>query len=300
MARRLLASILDFNNKRGVNVGAPVADTDIARKVDIDVALANSRNRSTHTGTQTASTISDFDTQVRTSRLDQLTLPGNPVNFNTQRLVNLADPQSPQDAVTRSWVDQQLSGLAGGLVLKGTVRVAVADNISLASPGAFLDGVGMNIGDVALLFGQSNGTQNGPYVWHGESLSMTRAENWSSTSKATPGSFWVVLEGTRGDHLALFTNDNFTLGTDQAKFGFVNIVPGLGLPLEADLGNGTDTNFTLTHNFGTRAVHVSVFRNSAPYDEVTVYVSRPTLNTITIEPDDVWTTNQFHAIVSKA
>ena len=31
--------------------------------------------RANHTGTQTAATISDFDTQVRTSRLDQLAAP---------------------------------------------------------------------------------------------------------------------------------------------------------------------------------------------------------------------------------
>ncbi|MEE3227467.1 MAG: hypothetical protein VX237_00015, partial [Chloroflexota bacterium] len=43
--------------------------------------------RANHTGTQTASTVSDFDTQVRTSRLDQLAAPTASVSANSQRIV---------------------------------------------------------------------------------------------------------------------------------------------------------------------------------------------------------------------
>ena len=38
----------------------------------------------------------------------------------------------------------------------------------------------------------------------------------------------------------------------------------------------------------------------SPYDEISVYVSYPTTNTVSIEPDEVWSTGQFHAVVSKA
>ena len=47
---------------------------------------ANIRDRSTHTGTQPHTTISDFDTGVRTNRLDQMALPTAPVGLNGQGL----------------------------------------------------------------------------------------------------------------------------------------------------------------------------------------------------------------------
>jgi hypothetical protein len=60
-----------------INAGAAIALSKLA--VD-PLARAN------HTGTQTASTISDFDTQVRTSRLDQMASPTAPVNLNLQEV----------------------------------------------------------------------------------------------------------------------------------------------------------------------------------------------------------------------
>ena len=46
--------------------------------------------RANHTGSQTASTISDFDTQVRTSRLDQMAAPTSSVSANSQNITGLA------------------------------------------------------------------------------------------------------------------------------------------------------------------------------------------------------------------
>jgi len=47
------------------------------------------RARANHTGTQLASTISDFDTQVQTSRLDQMAAPTAAVLFNGQNATNI-------------------------------------------------------------------------------------------------------------------------------------------------------------------------------------------------------------------
>ena len=70
--------------------------------------------RANHTGTQTASTISDFDTQVRTSRLDQMAAPTASVALNAQKITGLADPTSAQDAVTLNYITSQ-KGVANGL-----------------------------------------------------------------------------------------------------------------------------------------------------------------------------------------
>lgn len=55
--------------------------------------------------TLTASKISDFDTQVRTNRLDQMAAPLANVSMNGFRLTDLATPQDSKDAVTKAYAD---------------------------------------------------------------------------------------------------------------------------------------------------------------------------------------------------
>jgi hypothetical protein len=70
--------------------------------------------RANHTGTQAASTISDFDTQVRTSRLDQMATPTASVALGAQKITGLADPTNAQDAVTLNYITTQ-KGAANGI-----------------------------------------------------------------------------------------------------------------------------------------------------------------------------------------
>ena len=73
-------------------------------KIEFRNATANidPTDRAVHTGTQTADTISDFDDQVRTNRLDQMGIPTAPINFGGQKITNLAPSTDPGDAVSRS------------------------------------------------------------------------------------------------------------------------------------------------------------------------------------------------------
>jgi hypothetical protein len=184
-------------------------------------AAIDATNRANHTGTQLSSTISDLASVVMAYRLDQFAAPTNPVSLNSQRITNLSDPTSVQDAATKNYVDNSISGVAGGLILKGAVVCAPTTNVSLTSPGATLDGVTMSAGMIVLLTGQTTASQNGPYVWNGASSTMTRATNWATTAEAVLGSFWVVEQGTNADTLALCTNDTaITLGTTSLTFTF--------------------------------------------------------------------------------
>jgi hypothetical protein len=70
--------------------------------------------RANHTGTQAASTISDFDTQVRTSRLDQMAAPTAAVSANSQKITNLANPVDNGDAVSLGYLASQ-KGVANGI-----------------------------------------------------------------------------------------------------------------------------------------------------------------------------------------
>lgn len=301
MTARKMASNLDANGKKIVNLPAPAAGSnDAARQVDVETARSFAISRANHTGTQLASTISNFDTQVRTSRLDQMAAPTSTVSLNSQRIINVATPTAGTDAANKTYVDNAVNGLTTGQTFKGTARALVKTNVNTASPGATLDGVTAVANDVFWLSAQTTATQNGPWVWNGAAAAMTRPANFSDTTpNVYVGSYWVVSEGTSADAFLLLTNDTFTLGTTAATTKLIDIAAAAAVPYETDLGDGSAQTFTVTHNLNTKAVAVHVFRNASPFDEIDVYIARPSVNTVTIEPDEVWSANQFHVVVAK-
>ena len=76
--------------------------------------LAQVLARSAHTGTQTASTISDLASVVKAYRLDEFAAPNVDVAFNAKKITGLADPTNPSDAATMSYVQTQVSNAAAG------------------------------------------------------------------------------------------------------------------------------------------------------------------------------------------
>jgi hypothetical protein len=91
----------------GTIVAADIADGTItaAKLVTDPYARAN------HTGTQTASTISDFNTAVRTNRLDQMAAPTSSVSLNSQKVTSIATPTDNTDAATKLYVDTKVADL---------------------------------------------------------------------------------------------------------------------------------------------------------------------------------------------
>jgi trimeric autotransporter adhesin len=74
-----------------LNLTGGVVNTDISNTAAISLGklATDPLARANHTGTQTASTISNFDTQVRTSRLDQMAAPTASVALNSQKITGL-------------------------------------------------------------------------------------------------------------------------------------------------------------------------------------------------------------------
>jgi hypothetical protein len=148
--------------------------------------------RANHTGIQSAATISDFDTQVRTNRLDQLANPTANLDLNGVRLTNGATPLAPGDLTTKSYVDNSRAGIS----VKDPVRVVALGNVNLNNPGSSIDGIALDDGDRFLATAQNTATENGLYVWNGASATATRASDADSTGEIVDGSMVAVAEGS--------------------------------------------------------------------------------------------------------
>lgn len=197
--------------------------------------------RANHTGTQTASTISDFDTQVRTSRLDQMALAATNVNLNSQKITGLADPTNPQDAATKSYVD----AFAVGLDPKPSVRAATTGPITRSGTQT-IDDVTLIAGDRVLVKDQGTASENGIYV--------VAASTWSRSSDAdtdaevTAGLFTFVEEGTANNNSGwvLATDNPITVGTTALNFvqfsGAGQITAGDGLTKSGNTLNVVGTS----------------------------------------------------------
>ena len=138
--------------------------------------------------TLTSAKVSDFDTQVRTSRLDQMAAPSADVSANSQKITSLATPTATTDAATKGYVDS----VSQGLDVKDSVKVATTANITLSGTQT-IDGVAVSADERVLVKDQSTGSQNGLY--------LCKAGSWERTTDLAAGSnaagmFTFVEQGT--------------------------------------------------------------------------------------------------------
>jgi len=113
------------------------ADINASAAIALSKLASDPLARANHTGTQLAATISDFDTQVRTSRLDQMAAPTASVALNAQKITGLADPTLAQDAATKAYTDLQITNLIaaapGALDTLDELAAALGDDASFAT-----------------------------------------------------------------------------------------------------------------------------------------------------------------------
>jgi len=190
-------------------------------------------NRANHSGTQTASTISDLATTVKGYRLDEFATPNTNVSFGSNRITSLADPENAQDAATKAYVDASRLGLD----VKDSVRAATTVNVDLSNElenGDILDGVTLVTGNRVLVKNQNSSENNGIYVVQASGAAV-RAGDFDSSAEVTPGAFVFVEEGTANadSGWVVTTNGVITVGStgiSWAQFsGAGQITAGDGL-----------------------------------------------------------------------
>lgn len=295
--------------------------TDASKVANSSIPLAKLATdplaRANHTGTQLASTISNFDTQVRTSRLDQMAAPTAAVSMNSQKLTNLGAPTAgSNDAARIIDVENAVQSAAAGIDSKPSVRLVATSNIATLSGLSAIDGVTPVAGDRILLVGQTTANQNGVYT--ASASAWSRATTANQAGEITPGAFWFVEEGTSNGKTQWRCNNTgtITLGTTAitiVQFGAssdvtpgnglvrsgsdLNVGAGTGIVVGADtvsidtavvarkhvttVGDGTATSFTITHNLNTQHTQVMVFEVSTNA-AIECDISNPTVNTTVI------------------
>ena len=178
--------------------------------------------------TLTSAKVSDFDTQVRTNRVDQLASATNPVTGVT--------PTSDNHFATKSYVD----GVSQGLDVKDSCVAATTGNITIATAlnnGDTLDGVSLSTNDRVLVKDQSSASENGIYI---VGSSPARADDLAAGADAA-GMFTFVEKGTvNADNGFVCSSDkgSAVVGTNNLTFvqfsGAGQITAGDGLDKSAN------------------------------------------------------------------
>ena len=151
------------------------------------------------------------------------------ISVNGQRITNLSDPTSPQDACTKAYAD----ALKQGLDIKDSCRVATTSNLTSLSGLLTIDGVTTAAGDRVLVKNQTDAKTNGIYVV--ASGTWSRSLDADTSAKVTSGMFTFITEGTANadSGWVLTTPDPIVLGTTNLSFvqfsGAGQIVAGAGL-----------------------------------------------------------------------
>ena len=177
--------------------------------------------------------ISDFDTGVRTNRLDQMAAPTSAVSLNSQKITGLADPTADADAANKGYVD----GVAQGLDVKDSVVATTTANGTLSTAfanGQSIDGVTLQTGDRILIKNQSTASQNGIYNVNA-SGAPSRATDMATGANAA-GAFVFVEQGTtNAENGFVCTSDtgSAVVGSNNLTFaqfsGAGQIIAGDGL-----------------------------------------------------------------------
>lgn len=108
--------------------------------------------------------------------------------------------------------------------LKEPVRAASTANVSLASPGASIDGATLSSGDRVLLKDQTTASQNGIYTWLGAATALSRTADADSATDFGYGFILFVREGTinNGSYWKFTQTAAVTLGTTSITFANVS------------------------------------------------------------------------------
>lgn len=194
-----------------IATGAAIANTKLA---------TNPLARVNHTGTQLAATVSDFDAQVNTHRLDQLLAPSVDLSVGTHKIINLSDGSVASDAAAWGQVQNLVNATINGHDWKDGVVSAPSTNVTVANPGTYVyDGITLPVGARVLLMGQTAPAENGIYLTGATAATaLVRTADANTSAMVTSGMTVPVEQGTNTGLAILTTPDPIVLATTGLSF----------------------------------------------------------------------------------
>lgn len=204
-------------------------------------------DRTNHTGTQAASTISDLASVVQAYSLDLFAAAAAAVDMGGFKVTNLENGTASGDAVNYG----QLMASVNGLRWLAPVRAKTTGNITLSGEQT-IDGVACVTGDRVAVLSQTTTTQDGIYLV--SSGGWTRTTDFAVGQDMASASFFVQEGSTNADTQWSITNNlgGGVVGTD-------NLAPqqvGAGTSYTAD-------GSTLSLSGTTFSIHASYVGQSS-------------------------------------
>lgn len=261
-----------------------ISDVDAGNLTDAgDTALhyhSDDRDRANHTGTQPASTISDFDTEVANN---------STVAANTSARHSHAN-KAILDAVEEAFttiLKNKLDGIASG-----------ANNYSLPVAGVSLGGVksGTDItvdgsGNVSVNDDSHNhtiGNVDGLQSALDGKPSIAAAQGYADTAESNANDYTdtAVANLVESAPSTLDTLNELAAALGDDPNFATTITNEIALKTDkysTTVGNGADTSIIVTHNLNSRDVVVQLRETSSPYAQVITDVEMTTLDTITLK-----------------
>jgi len=189
------------------------------------------------------------------------------VSVNNARIENLANPENPQDAATKAYVDSATQGLhihatvkaatgatlatiTGGSVTYSNGTDGVGATLTLGTALTALDNYNLQNGDRILVKNQATAAHNGIYTWATGGTVLTRATDFDSAAEIAGGDFVFVDNGDNYGNTGWVCADEVnTVGTDAVNWiqfsGAGTYLAGTGLVLD-----GSTFNINLATNSG--------------------------------------------------
>ena len=294
-----LGANLDAGTYKITNLGAPSSSTDAATKAYVD-SVSEGLHVHPAARVYVAANI-DLSTDLEAGDvIDGITLvAGDRVLVNgqtTQSQNGIYVVQSSGAAVRALDFDTATEVDSGDFIF-------VSAGTTYASTGWVQTLKPATIGTDAISFTQFSGS--GTYL-AGAGITLT-GNTFSADVTPTSGNASLIntggaIELKTDTSRGLSVNANgvgINSGTGLTfSSGALTFASGYGVrKYSTDLGDGSATSFTVTHNFGTRELTVQVYENGSPYAQVEADVEHSTSNTVTVAFAAAPTSAQYRVVV---